>query len=313
MELKQLKYFSAIVENGSFSKAADALHISQPSLSQQILNLEDELSTSLLVRSAAGVKATMAGEILHRHARQMLRQAEAIRSDVLNVSAHLTGTVAVGFPTTIAAVLAVPLFEQVRTLYPGIRLQIFESMSGYVSEMLASGRLDIAVLFRTEARRGTALMQLFDEWLYVIGNHPTLDDLDATCPLSRLDNVPMVAPTPEVTLRVLITKAFERAGIELNIVANIDSLNTMLEIVEKGSVCAILPASSVVLRPSSNFTKRKIIESEIMRPISVCWPASQPRSAASTAVCELIGLLFRDLHEKGEWEGVAKIYPRPVD
>jgi len=313
VDFKQLKYFSAIVENGSFSKAADVLHISQPSLSQQIINLEGELGASLLIRSATGVKATRAGEILHRHARQILRQTDEVRKDVLNVTARLAGTVAVGLPTTIAAILAVPLFERVRLLYPGVHLQIFESMSGYVSEMLASGRLDVAVLFRTEERRGTALEQLFDEQLYVIGDHPRLSDLGETCPLERLDNIPIVAPNSEVTLRILITKAFQRANIKLNVVSDIDSLNTMLAIAGHGNVCAILPASSTQLRPDKNLIKREIINDPIIRPVSLCWPATTPRSAAAIAVAKLMNNLFRELHDTGHWEGIIRVYPRSDD
>jgi LysR family transcriptional regulator, nitrogen assimilation regulatory protein len=130
------------------SKAAQKLYVAQPSLSQQIAGLETELKTKLLLRSAQGVKPTTAGSALYRHARLVLRQIDQIREDVREDSGSEAGAVAVGLPTTVAAILALPLFERIRKRFPGIRLQLFESMSGYISELLPNGRLDLALLFR---------------------------------------------------------------------------------------------------------------------------------------------------------------------
>jgi LysR family nitrogen assimilation transcriptional regulator len=109
MDVRQLRYFVSIVDAGSLSKAAQKLFIAQPSLSQQIAGLEIELKTKLLLRSAQGVMPTTAGSVLYRHARLVLRQMEQIRADVRDDSGGEAGTVAVGLPTSIAAILATPL------------------------------------------------------------------------------------------------------------------------------------------------------------------------------------------------------------
>src|ERR1700683_3222634 len=127
MDIRQLKYFVAIVDAGSLSKAASKLYIAQPSLSQQMAGLEIELKTKLLLRSAQGVMPTTAGTALYRHARLVLRQIEQIRVDVREDSGSEAGTVAVGLPTTVSTILAAALFQRVRKRFPGIRLQIFES------------------------------------------------------------------------------------------------------------------------------------------------------------------------------------------
>src|SRR5271156_217894 len=80
MDVRQLKYFVGIVDAGSFSKASQKLFVAQPSLSQQIANLEFELDTKLLLRSAQGIMPTAAGSVLYRHARQILRQMDRIRA-----------------------------------------------------------------------------------------------------------------------------------------------------------------------------------------------------------------------------------------
>ena len=307
MDVRQLKYFVAIVDSSSLSKAAERLFVAQPSLSAQISNLEADLKTRLLIRSPQGVTPTEAGKALYRHARDVLRRMEQIRREVQEGSGSESGVVAIGFPTTIASLLATPLFQRVRQKYPGIRLQIFESMSGYITELLANGRLDLAILFRDTESLGVSLRPLFDENLYVVGHAIAgLKIDDAVCPLQFLGNVPMVAPGPSNGLRLLIERTFSRAEVDLNIVADIDSLPTLLEIAESGEACTILPASALVRRHFENRPPvRRIVEPDMGRPASLCWSNSVPAIAATQVVKETMVELIAELQGKGDWPGIV--------
>lgn len=307
MDVRQLKYFVTIVEAGSLSKAAERLFVAQPSLSQQILSLETELKAKLLIRSPQGVVPTEAGKALYRLSRDVLRRMDQIRQEVQEGGGSETGTVAIGFPTTIASVLAAPLFRCVRQKYPGIRLQIFESMSGYITELLANGRLDLAILFRDTESLGVSVHPLFDEALYVVGHGVAgLAENDESCPLQLLDKVPMVAPSPANGLRLLIERTFARADVDLNIVADIDSLPTMLEIAESGLACTVLPASALVRR---HFNKpppiRKVVEPEMNRAASLCWNNAVPTIAATHVVRATMVDLIAELSRAGEWPGIT--------
>jgi LysR family nitrogen assimilation transcriptional regulator len=307
MDVRHLKYFVAIVECGSLSKAAAQLFVSQPSLSQHITNLESELNTVLLLRSPSGVKPTEAGTLLYREAQQILRQMDDLRRQVTTGIKNVSGSVTIGLPTTIAAVLAAPLLEQTLTLYPGIRLHIIESMSGYISELLANGRLDLAILFRDTETRGVSIQPLFDEDLYVIGNAGLSLSVDQRdCPLSALAGVPLVAPGGGVGLRLLIERTFARENLALNIIADIDSLPTMIEIACRGTACTILPPSSLMTKARDTWPPvRKISEPGMSRPASLCWSTSIPTSAAHLAIKVLIPLLVAQLQASGQWVGIA--------
>jgi DNA-binding transcriptional LysR family regulator len=163
MDVRQLRYFVSIVDYGSLGKAAEKLFVAQPSLSQQMARLEEELGVSLLLRSNHGVTPTAEGDALYRHARLVLRQMEQLKQEVTKGAGSESGTVAVGLPTTMASVLAVPLFERIQDRYPGIRLQFFESMSGYLNELLANGRLDLAILFRESDTPGISALPVLDD------------------------------------------------------------------------------------------------------------------------------------------------------
>lgn len=115
-------------------------------------------------------------------------------------------------------------------------------MSGYISELLANSRLDLAVLFRDTETRGVSIQPLFDEALYVIGSAGlTLNHKQPDCPIRELAGVPLVAPSRGVGLRLLIERMFAKEEVELSIIADIDSLPTMIEIASRGSACTILP------------------------------------------------------------------------
>lgn len=307
MDVRQLKYFVTIVDSSSLSKAAEKLFVAQPSLSQQMQNLESELDAKLLVRSPQGVQPTEAGRALYRMARDVMKRMDQIRLEVHQGGGIETGTVAIGFPTTVAAVLAQPLFRRVRQKYPGIKLQIFESMSGYITELLANGRLDLAILFRDTESLGVSVHPLFDEDLYVVGSCvPNLIAVDEVCPIRLLSNVPMVAPGPSSGLRLLIERTFARADVELNIVADIDSLPTMLEIAESGDACTILPASALSRRHFHTRPPiRKVIEPEMRRPASLCWSNAVPAVAATQVVRATVVELMGELQAKGEWPGIT--------
>jgi LysR family nitrogen assimilation transcriptional regulator len=190
----------------------------------------------------------------------------------------------------VARVLAYPLFARIRTAFPGIRLHIFESESGYLAELLANGRLDLAVLFRDVETRGICVQPLWDEDLYVFGHIGLkLAPLADICPMQDLDGTPMVLNSAPQGLRLLIDRSFARAGLELNVVAEIDSLSTIMSIVQEGSACTILPTSVVAHKePAQRPMIRRIVEPSIRRPIGLCWPTALPPTSARIAVCRTI-------------------------
>jgi LysR family transcriptional regulator, nitrogen assimilation regulatory protein len=314
MDVRQLRYFVSIVDYGSLGKAAEKLFVAQPSLSQQMARLEEDLGVPLLLRSNHGVTPTPAGDALYRHARLVLRQMEQLKQEVTKGGGAESGTVAVGLPTTMASVLAVPLFERLQDRYPGIRLQFFESLSGYLNELLANGRLDLAMLFRSTDTPGISALPVFDEALYVLGDPGgDLSPRSTTCPLAKLAGVRIVAPGVSNGLRLLLERTFSRENVDLNIIADIDSLPTMISIAQSGRACTILPGSAVAQIDASRLPRmRRIVEPAIERPASICWPNGLPVHAATVAVRETIVGLITEQVDKGAWKGVTLRRPMSI-
>ncbi len=150
--------------------------------------------------------------------------------------------VAIGLPTTAAAAFGMPLIRAVRARYPQIRLQLFESMSGYISELLDHNRLDFAILFRDVPSRAVELERLASEPLYLVGTLPVTrgrakaqaksraqaGTQGATVAIKALGELPLVLPSGSQGLREVVELAFAQAGVPLNVVADLDSLPFLL-------------------------------------------------------------------------------------
>ncbi|MFL9919532.1 LysR substrate-binding domain-containing protein [Paraburkholderia fungorum] len=311
MDTRQLRYFVSIVDCGSMGKAAEKLYVAQPSLSQQMSRLEDELDTRLLIRSRQGVVPTAAGQSLYRHSRLVLRQMEELKQEVREGGIAESGTVAVGLPTTMASILAMPLFTRIQERFPRIRLQFFESMSGFISELLANERIDLAILFRDCDTLGVTALPVLEEQLCVFGEPGgSVSEFAQTCTLAQLGGVKLVAPGVSNGLRLLLERVFARENVELNIVADIDSLPTLISVAETGAACTILPVSALAQREVSRRPKvRRIVSPEFKRPASVCWSSATPMSSATSAVCQTIVDLIHELSTQGEWPGITLLDP----
>ena len=146
MELRQLEYFVAIAEAGSFSRAAERLSVTQPVLSRQIKALEQELGATLYSRTGRGIVLSEAGKLFEQHARGVLETAAGAKTALSALGAIPSGRVVIGMPPSVGAVLTAPLVREFRAAFPNVSLGVIEGFSGHVLEWLTNGRIDVAVL-----------------------------------------------------------------------------------------------------------------------------------------------------------------------
>jgi LysR family hydrogen peroxide-inducible transcriptional activator len=146
MELHQLRYFCAVAETGSFSRAAEQSHVSQPSLSQQILKLEDELGARLFDRLGRSVRLTNVGKTFLPRARSVLRELEAARGDVVEQKDSLGGSISVGVIPTVAPYFLPPHLTSFSRKFPQVRFTVIEEITPILLERLRAGTIDVAIL-----------------------------------------------------------------------------------------------------------------------------------------------------------------------
>jgi LysR family hydrogen peroxide-inducible transcriptional activator len=146
MELHQLRYFCAVADTGSFSRAAEQCHVAQPSLSQQIMKLEDELGARLFDRLGRSVQLTDLGKTFLPRARSVLHELEAARGDVVERKESLSGVVSVGAIPTVAPYFLPHVLSSFARKFPQARLNVVEEITPVLLDRLRSGTVDVTVL-----------------------------------------------------------------------------------------------------------------------------------------------------------------------
>ena len=239
MDLTRLQYFAAVAEAGSFSRAAAALHLTQPSLSRQVQLLEAELGQRLLERHGRGVVPTEAGTALLAHARGIFELAERARSDMEERQKNPRGRLTIGLPPRVAHALTADLVERFRARSPEAGITIMEGLSIRLREWLVAGRADLAILFDPAASPQIHQEVLVREPLVLVSKRPLPERLR----LADVAQRELVLPSAPHALRRILDEHAAPRGYGLRVVAEVDSVQTVLTLVERGVADAVLPAN----------------------------------------------------------------------
>ena len=241
MNLLSLEYFVAVVDAGSLSRAAAALGLSQPALSRQMALLEQDTGHRLLVRHGRGVEPTETGQGLLVHARQLLEGVARAQADMRERHQSPRGRVTVGLPPRVAWVLAADLVEGFKARFPDAAISIAEGLSMPLREWLVAGRVDLAVLFDPPHTPQLHVETLLREELVLISTRP----LPKRIRLAEVSQHPLIMPSGPHALRQLLESEAAPRGIALRIVAEVDSVQTVLPLVARGVGDTVLPVSAL--------------------------------------------------------------------
>lgn len=293
VDTRRLRFFITIVDTGSITRAADLLHIAQPALSQQLATLEDHFRKKLLIRGHQGVMMTEAGKILYRHAQVVLRQLEQAQSEVLTDGEFLSGRVAVGLvPFSSAGTISVDLIREARARYPGILLEVTESVSQPYSQMIMNGRLDMALIHGAGPIKGVHFEQILHEEFFLAAHRDMLTSLpqDGPLPVSSLADLPFVLPPAYNFVRRAIDIAFTRSKTDLKVIAEIDAVRTLTSAVHSGLGAAIVPyaVAQRILGGDSPVVVRRITNPAIGETLSLCTAEHSPLSEPAVVIRELL-------------------------
>lgn len=163
MNLQELSYFVAVAEHRHFGRAAQACHVSQPTLSGQLLKLEQQLGVTLFERNNRRVSITPIGEKMLEHARRALEEAELVKSVAKTSRDQLVGPLKLGVIPTLAPYLIPLILGPLREAYPQLTIELWEDVTVSLLERLRSQRLDAALLATAIPESDLTSVALFDE------------------------------------------------------------------------------------------------------------------------------------------------------
>ncbi|MER5949055.1 transcriptional regulator CynR [Streptomyces sp. NPDC001904] len=246
VELRHLRYLLAVVEHGGFTRAAEALHVSQPTLSQQIRALERSVGQPLLDRSGRTVRPTDAGEVYADHARRALREIAAADAALRDVQDLSRGRLRLAVTPTFTAYLVGPLMAALHTRHPGLDLTVREATQERISEGLITDELDAGIGFTGAAVPGVTAEPLFTETLGVVTGAGAGS---APLPVAELAGRDLALLAGDFATRARIDAYFSEQGVAPRVVVEADSALALLEIVRSGTLATVLPDAVTLDRP----------------------------------------------------------------
>lgn len=305
MDLRQLRYFTQVLESGSFSRAAEQLHVAQPALSQHVRHMEEELGVELLYRSAKGVTATEAGERLARQAKHILAEFAEIPDKVRGAAVNPRGEVRFGMPGTVSEILAAPLIEAAKARFPDVRIRIVEAMSGYILDWLKRGDVDLAVIYSVSDPRGLAAHHTLSEEIALFASRSFEDGTEPAGDMARLTEaaaLPLVIPGREHGLRELIEDAAGSVGASIEPAIEIDSYSQIKKLVQRGLGYGILPRMAVNREAEMGvFRVWGFEKPEITRKVYLAYSTERPLLNAPRAIGQLSWEILRQLVRDEIW------------
>ncbi|CAN7655058.1 LysR family transcriptional regulator [Phenylobacterium sp. LjRoot219] len=302
MDIRQLRNFVKIAELGSISRAAEALGMAQPSLSQQVLRLEDEFGCKLFRRNARGVTTTEAGAVLQRHAVLMVAVEEDAVAEMRRVAEALLSNVTLAMPGSISRLLAVALTEAVMELEP-ISLRLREGASGEIRSMLLDGGVDFGLLYDAEPLDQFEIKRLAREDLYLIGPPGKFAGIggEPVITLPELGGLPLIAPGPRHGLRMALEREAQRLGVRLKVATELDALEAIVGVVADGRGYSIMPLSAVETELRREAISAARIDGSFGRTLCLArlptLSVSEPSRVVEALVIKLLGQLIK----KGRW------------
>jgi LysR family nitrogen assimilation transcriptional regulator len=304
MDIRQLRYFVAVVEAGSFTKAAVQLHVAQSALSLHIRQLEQRFGTALLVRDKTGVRTTDRGTRLLTHAQIILRQLALAEADLTSTSSSPAGEVTLGVPSGAARVMVSDVLAAAAKTLPNVSLKIVEGMTGQLEQWMTGGRFDLAVLYRTTDTVGRCV-QLAREELYLIAN-PVAPPFATTIELANIHSFPLAVPRPTNYVRRCVSDIATRLGYTLDVRFEVDSLSSIIAMVIEGRAYSILTLAAVHNEVRSGLLKAvKIVNPLIPRSVVLATNPRDERTPAVVATRELIVDVVHKLVRTGYWPAIV--------
>jgi DNA-binding transcriptional LysR family regulator len=240
VELRQLEYFAAVARHRHFTRAAEALYVTQPALSQQIRRLEAELGLPLLRRTSKGVELTAAGEDLLVHAEKVLAEVAAARAEMARHTGLSTGVVRVA--ATAADLPRLPeALADFHGDHPGIQIGLRQGSAAEIAALVAAGAVDVAVLALTEEPAGVEVHPLAEEPLRVAV--AVDDELAGTrVSLDALRGRPFILAEPGSALRETVMAAAQAAGFSPLPLFEVSDPPTVRYLVRAGLGISLVPA-----------------------------------------------------------------------
>ena len=287
MNIRQLECFLEIVRQGSFSKAASILHVSQPSISEMIKNLEDEIGTPLLYRGARRIELTDVGQAVLEESRQIVSLFNNFAGHVKESLLLKKGKIRIGIPSITASTIFPRVLGEFKRLHPNIELQLHEFGSKKIRQGVNEGSLDIGIVCTLPDRGETFEVFPFVEdplWVIVHPGHPMAKA--ASIDFSELSNEGFILYSQDFSLHDQILNRCKLAGFHPIIICETSQREFMTQMVEAGLGIALLPSKICAELNPKSIVSIPLTDPQLFLQLAIIWQKDRYLSSAARSWLE---------------------------
>jgi len=304
MELRQLRYFLAVADNGSLSKASAMLGIAQPALSRSMRQLEAALQTQLFHRHGRGIRLTAQGAQFQARVDSLVRKLLQAGTDLRAGAAVPAGTISFGMPPSMCALIGARLTEVFLRRCPRVKLQIVGALSGYLNEWLVAGSLDLAILNGARRNAHVSMDPLLTVDLFHVALRSTVDSGErdqSTVEFDRLLGAPLVLPGRHHGLRRQLDAVAQSKAAKLNVIVEMDAQQALKELVRRGIAATVLPHGSLLKEATDpTLIIRRLINPDVTMQLMIAYSPQRPLTLAMRELVRTLRLVVPALPARHE-------------
>ena len=290
MEIKDMRAFYAIGEEGNISHAAQRLDIAQPALSRQMKRLESSLGVQLFERGSRRIRLTDAGRVLYSRVEHILGMVDGTVREITEIGSGVAGSIQLGTITTSGALLLPELITEFHRRYPQVTYQIWEAEGARILELLDNRVIEIAITRTQVDSKVYESIVLPNEPLVVVMNKDQIIGAsDKEVRMEELRDTPIIIP---LRWQSLFVANCRKLGFEPHIVCVSDSIVQDLLLVKMDMGAAILPVSSRTLLTDGNLYYKKLVAPEMSTHTVVAWLKNRTLSSSSEHLIKLFREMF---------------------
>lgn len=290
MEIKDMRAFYAIVEEGNISHAAQRLDIAQPALSRQMKRLETSLGVQLFERGSRRIRLTDAGRVLYSRVEHILGMVDGTVREITEIGSGIAGSIQLGTITTSGALLLPELISEFHSRYPQVTYQIWEAEGARILELLDNRVIEIAITRTQVDSKVYESIVLPNEPLVVVMNKDqVIGASDSEVRMEELRDMPIIIP---LRWQSLFIANCRKLGFDPHILCVSDSIVQDLLLVKRGMGAAILPVSSRTLLTDGNLHYKKLVSPEMSTHTVIAWLKNRTLSSSSEHFIKLFREMF---------------------
>ncbi|XRD24947.1 LysR family transcriptional regulator [Lysinibacillus fusiformis] len=287
MDIRQLRYFIAIVEEKKISAAVERLHISQPPLSQHLKAMEEELGSKLVERSGKYFEVTEAGKTLYKYALQVAQLMEEADAEVKDVGLGIHGRLTLGI-NTFSVVELPPLLHQFQQHYPKVTYKIQQNESSYLCKLVRDRIVELAIIRLPLELDDFSVLHMYTEPFYFIQSDKN-DRLEHEVTLAEIQNLPLLLPSTEgLGVHYSILEAFSRFQLQSHIVGECSDTSLLMNLIATGFSSSIVPETILKQYGDLPLHAYKIPSEELSTSVGLVWLKNHYLSKAAQNFVDLM-------------------------